>query len=171
MSTSTSLRTVALGDLDHEIANTRRMLESVPEEHAGWRPHPKSMTLGGLATHLANLFFWQQMILQQDEFDLASAPPPLSALATREEWLAAFERNAAALRRSLDGIDEAQLMSPWTLRRGEHVIAAQPRVTALRSMGISHVIHHRGQLSVYLRLLEVPVPGTYGPSADEIRGG
>jgi uncharacterized damage-inducible protein DinB len=167
--TAPSLKKIALGDLAHELAVTRRFLERVPEAHFAWKPHEKSMSLGGLATHLAQLPFWQLNILKHDEFDLMTAPPPLSAAADREEVLRRFDENSAALQSALNELDEAALGSTWTLRRGEQVIFQMPRVAALRSMGISHMVHHRGQLSVYLRLLEVPVPGAYGPSADDAR--
>jgi uncharacterized damage-inducible protein DinB len=164
-----SLTQIALGDLKHELSSTRRMLESLPEEHLSWKPHPKSMSLGGLAQHLANLPYWQLLILRDSEMDLAAAPPPLSEPRNRDEVLERFTQNAAELREALEQVTDAALMEMWTLRRGDQVILAQPRVAVLRGMGLSHMIHHRGQLSVYLRLLEVDVPGMYGPSADERR--
>jgi uncharacterized damage-inducible protein DinB len=162
------LQQLAFGDLDHELASTRRMLESVPEEHFDWKPHQKSWSLGQLALHLSNLVFWQISILRQDEFDFASAPPAaIAGPESREELLRTFDENAAALKEAMSKTGEAALGTPWTLRRGEQVLLRRPRGGVLRSVGISHMIHHRGQLSVYLRLLDVPVPGLYGPSADE----
>jgi uncharacterized damage-inducible protein DinB len=162
-----SLRQIALGDLEHELALTRRVLERVPEEHFGWKPHEKSMSLGRLAAHLANLLRWQVITLQHDAFDLAASPPPADVPASREALLKTFDANLAALREAMEQADDALLSRPWTLRYGEKVVMQQPKVAVLRGMVISHIIHHRGQLSVYLRLLDVPVPAIYGPSADE----
>ncbi len=163
-----SLRQLTLGDLDHELASTRRVLERVPEEHLAWRPHEKSWSLGELAFHLANLAYWQISIVREDEFDLASAPPPaVGGAKSCEELLRTFEASASALQDALSRLDDAALGAPWTLRRGEQVLIRRRRGAVLRGMGISHMIHHRGQLTVYLRLLDVPVPGLYGPSADE----
>jgi uncharacterized damage-inducible protein DinB len=163
-----SLTQVALGDLEQELATTRRVLERIPEAHLSWKPHEKSMSLGALASHTANLLHWQTTILRQDEFDLASAPPPSPAApASRDEILRAFDENASAVKDALGEADEAGLGRAWTLRRGAQVLLSRPRAAVLRSMGISHMIHHRAQLCVYLRLLNVPVPSVYGPSADE----
>lgn len=165
---SPSLNQLALGDLEHEIATTRRVLERVPDEHLSWKPHPKSWSLGALASHLANLLFWQTTMLRHYGFTLASAPPSLSAEpASRDEILRTFDRNAAELREALEGADDAALTESWTLRQGNQVILRQPRAAVLRGWGISHIVHHRGQMSVYLRLLNVLVPSIYGPSADE----
>jgi uncharacterized damage-inducible protein DinB len=162
-----SLRDLAVGDLEQELRTTRRLLERVPDEHLDWKPHPKSMSLGSLATHIANLLFWQTTTVQQSEFDLAGGPPPLASLASREELLRRFDENAAALKQAVSAMDDAALGEPWTLRRGEQTLLRLPRAAVLRTMGISHIIHHRGQLSVYLRLLDVPLPPIYGPTADE----
>lgn len=164
----TSIKQLALGDVDHEIATTRRLLERVPDEHLGWKPHEKSMTLGGLASHLASLLAWQIGMVEEDGFDVGVAPPPRTAgPLSRDEVLRSFDENAAALRSALDAARDDSLSEPWTLRKGDHVIFTQPRLAAIRGMGMSHVIHHRGQLSVYLRLLDVPLPPIYGPTADE----
>jgi len=167
MSPTPSLRQSALGDLEHELATTRRVLERVPEEHFGWKPHEKSYSLGDLATHLANLVYWQTTMLRQDHFDVASTPQRRERAASREALLEEFDRHVQALRDALAGLDDAALAAPWSLRRGEQVLLQGPRVGMVRSMGISHMVHHRGQLSVYLRLLGVPVPPIYGPTADE----
>ncbi|HEU0054035.1 MAG TPA: DinB family protein [Longimicrobium sp.] len=162
-----SLRQAALGDLSHELDNTRRVLERVPDEHFAWKPHAKSSSLGALASHVANLAGWGQAMLTTDGTDVlnpASRPPQH---ASRDAVLAAFDRGAAAVRETLANTPDAALFQPWTLRKGDHVIFTLPRLAALRGMMISHIVHHRAQLSVYLRLLDVPVPGLYGPSADE----
>lgn len=158
---------LATGDLERELATTRRMLERVPDEHFAWKPHEKSMSLGTLAAHLANLLWWQTATLEQDEFDMAAPQPPRTVPESREALLREFDEKAAVLREALAQTDEAALARPWTLRRGDHIIFTQPKAAILRSFGISHMVHHRGQLSVYLRLLDVPVPPSYGPTADE----
>lgn len=162
----TSLKRAAFGDLDDELAATRRLLERVPDEHLGWRPHARSMTLGALATHLATLPYWMHTTLAEDAFDLA-ATPRNEALGSRAAILERFDAHAAALRAQWRDTPEATLAAPWTLRQGERVLLTQPRAAVLRGMGLSHLIHHRGQLTVYLRLLDVPLPALYGPTADE----
>jgi uncharacterized damage-inducible protein DinB len=167
-STSPSLKQLVLGDLDHELATTRRVLERVPEGHFPWKPHERSMSLGQLASHTANLLHWQAVILRQEEFDLATATPPSKeGLTSRDELLRTFDELAAEVKDALGSADEAALTRAWILRRGDQVLLSQPRAAILRSMGLSHMIHHRGQLCLYLRLLNVPVPSVYGPSADE----
>jgi uncharacterized damage-inducible protein DinB len=164
--TSPSLKQLALGDLNHELNTTRKLLERVPEAHLDWKPHEKSMTLGGLALHVATIPYWLTRVLSADHFDLATAgrnPPPTS----RQEILDAFEERVAAMRQLLDAADDAALTRTWQLRRGEQVLQTMPRVAVIRAMGINHMVHHRAQLSVYLRMLDVPLPPMYGPTADE----
>lgn len=167
MSAAPTLAQVSLGDLAHELATTRRVLERVPDEHWDWKPHTKSMTLGQLAGHTANLLLWGQHVLGASEVDFASPPPAPPRHATRAAVLAAFDADAAQIRAGVDGATDQALGETYTIRRGEQVMLATPRVTMLRGTILSHIIHHRGQLSVYLRLLDVPVPSIYGPSADE----
>ena len=170
MSTTTpSIRRLALGDLEHEMAQTRRVLERVPDEHFDWKPHEKSMPLGRLAAHVANLPWLARAALQGDELDVATVPrpDPASAPKGRDDILAKFDAELANLSAALDAADDATLMQKWTLRNGERVVMSVPRAGAIRGMGISHLIHHRAQLTVYLRILDVPIPGLYGPSADE----
>jgi uncharacterized damage-inducible protein DinB len=164
-----SARPPVFGDLEHELANTRRVLERVPDEHWGWKPHAKSGSLGELAAHLAQLTFFAGLMLSGDEFDVANAGPRPTP-ANREELLAIFDRGAAALREAVDALPAEKWGETWSLKAGGNTFLSAPRAGALRGMGISHIVHHRGQLTVYLRLLDVPVPGLYGPSADE-RGG
>jgi uncharacterized damage-inducible protein DinB len=161
------LKTIALGDLEHEIATTRRVLERIPEEHLDWKPHARSMSLGGLTTHIATIPFYGISVLQGQDFDLAAPLPPNPLATTRDEVLRRFDETVATLRTLLDGADEASLREPWSLRAGERVIFTQPRVGVMRGLVISHLVHHRAQLGVYLRLLDVPVPSMYGPTADE----
>ena len=124
------------------------------------------MSLGGLATHLANIPHWGGTILNDTAFGLAAAPPPMAEKTSRADVLAHFDETVRATRAWLDKTD-AELVAPWTLRRGGQEMFSLPRVAAFRSFVLYHIVHHRGQLSVYLRLNDVPVPAIYGPSADE----
>lgn len=162
-----SIRQLALADLEHELSQTRRLLERVPTEKLGWGPHAKSATLGQLATHLADLPGFALMMIVRDGLDVTAPTQRPPAPTTAEGILERFDANAKALREALAGASDTDLAADWELRRGDHVFYRAPRHAALRTMGISHVVHHRGQCSVYLRLLDVPVPGMYGPSADE----
>ncbi|MGG3505198.1 DinB family protein [Paenibacillus lautus] len=161
------VKQLIVGDALHELAHTRRILECLPEEHMTWKPHAKSMTLGGLATHLINLLNWQVAIFLYPEFDLSTVPLRREALERREDMLEEFDANVIKLEQLLAECDEKALAEEWTLRNGDHIILRQPRAVALRTFGLSHMVHHRAQLGVYLRLLDIPVPGIYGPSADE----
>ncbi len=161
------VKQLIVGDIMNELASTRRVLERLPEEHMSWKPHAKSMTLSGLATHLINLLNWQVAIFLYPEFDLSTVPLRREALERREDLLEEFDGNVAKLEKLLDECDEKSLGEEWTLRNGDHIILRQLRAIALRTFGISHMVHHRAQLGVYLRLLDIPVPGAYGPSADD----
>ncbi|MCS7459184.1 DinB family protein [Paenibacillus doosanensis] len=156
-----------IGDAMRELAATRRVLERLPEEHMSWKPHEKSMALGGLATHLINLLNWQIAIFQYPELDLSTVPQRREALQKRADILEEFDGNVDKLDKLLAECDDKALGEEWTLRHGDHVILREPRAIALRTFGLSHMIHHRAQLGVYLRLLDIPVPGVYGPSADD----
>jgi uncharacterized damage-inducible protein DinB len=157
-----------LPEYDHEMATTRRLLDRVPETEFAWKPHDKSMTLGQLSGHLANIPTWCSAVLDAAEFDLASigeARP--RAPESHDRLLKEFDTKVAAARASLAARSDAELRTPWTLRRGSYEIFTLPRISAIRSFVMNHSIHHRGQLSVYLRLKNVPVPAMYGPTADE----
>lgn len=157
-----------LPEYDHEMGTTRRLLERVPEAEFGWKPHEKSMSLGELSAHLANLPHWAELILGGTSLDLATLPQTRRAVpASRAELLEEFDAKARAARAALASKTDAELTVPWTLASGGHEVFTMPRISALRSFVISHSIHHRGQLSVYLRLKNVPVPPIYGPTADE----
>ncbi|MBW7864916.1 MAG: damage-inducible protein DinB [Candidatus Hydrogenedens sp.] len=156
-------------EFDHETATTRRFLEAVPEDRAGWKSHPKSFSLGELAVHMANIPHWGALTLQSADFDLIGpdGKPKISdPFTTIEALLAAFDANSLAAREALESATDESLMEPWSLKQNGAVIFTLPRVAVLRTMIFSHLIHHRGQLSVYLRLLDVPLPSAYGPSAD-----
>lgn len=161
-----SLNQALLPEFDHEMQTTRRTLERVPEDKLGWKPHQKSMTLGGLATHLATINHWVDATLGMDSFDVATAPPT-PELKSRAEILAAFDQNVASARKTIAAAPDSELMKPWSLIAGGKPVFTLPRIAVLRSFIMNHTIHHRGQLSVYLRLNDVPVPSIYGPSADE----
>lgn len=153
-------------EFDHEMASTRKVLERVPEERFDWKPHPKSFSLGALATHVARLPAWGSETLNKSEIDIGGAPPATAA-ASKQELLAAFDDNVAHARSALAGRTDAELMAPWSLKRQGKTVFSMPKNAVLRAFVLSHLIHHRAQLTVYLRLLDVPVPSLYGPSADE----
>lgn len=165
--TGAPLRDAAFADLDLELATTRRVLERVPEDRLDWRPHPKSMPLGDLATHVANLLQWGVMTLSTDGVDMAAVRPPSDPPTTKAGILDLWDRNAEALRTAVAQATDADLGAPWALRLGEKTLSRDPRHLVARRWGTSHIVHHRGQLTVYLRLLDVPVPSVYGPTADE----
>jgi uncharacterized damage-inducible protein DinB len=154
-----------LGEFDQEMKTTRSLLERVPMEKADWKPHAKSTSLGGLASHLAQLAGYGAMVAGQDEVDLASRGKPVH-YTTRDELLRAFDANTAKSRAGIAELPESKLGDTWTLRAGDHVIFALPRTAVFRNFLMNHMVHHRGQLSVYLRLNEVPLPSIYGPTAD-----
>ena len=157
-----------LPEFDQEMAVTRRLLERSPAGSFDWTPHPKSFTLGALSTHQTRIPRWGERILTQPDYDLTSAPAtPPPPHATPAEVLAAFDAAVGAVRQLLTTLSEAELQAPWQLKRNGDVMLTVPRVAAFKSFVINHIVHHRGQLSVYLRLLDVPVPAMYGPTADE----
>jgi uncharacterized damage-inducible protein DinB len=155
-----------LAEFDHEMGKTRKLLERMPDEKLSWKPHVKSMSLGGLGTHLANIPYWGGTIMKDPFFDLALSPPNVEEKRSRTDILAAFDENTKQTRASLDKSD-GEFMAPWALKRGTHEMFSMPRAAAFRTFVLYHMVHHRGQLSVYLRLNDVPVPAIYGPSADE----
>jgi uncharacterized damage-inducible protein DinB len=156
-----------LPEFDQEMANTRRVLERVPEDQIGWKPHEKSMTLGRLATHVAELAGWAAFFLKGEFLDLAAMDYKPHVASSRQELLELFDSNVAESRAAIEATEDPAFRELWTLRKGDHVIFTLPRVAVMRSMLLNHLIHHRGQLTVYLRLTGIPVPGLYGPSADE----
>lgn len=157
------------GELKHEATSTRRLLERLPADKLDWRPHPRSMTLGRLAGHIAELAGWGTRTMQEPEVDLAAVPESQRGAVAEsvEQLLEEFDRGVAEFGAALEAASDEQLFEPWALRRGEQVMFEMRRIAALRGFIFSHLIHHRGQLTVYLRLLGVPLPQTYGPTADE----
>ncbi|RSK44961.1 DinB family protein [Hymenobacter rigui] len=158
-----------LAELDHELATTRKLLERVPYDKADFQPHPKSMKLWQLASHIVNLLAFKQLFVQADSRDFLdpNGPKPGPTPSSSEELLARFDQYSASLRQALQDSDDEQLTGSFRLHRGEQTIMERPKAAAIRIMGLNHSIHHRGQLSVYLRLLDIPLPAMYGPSADE----
>jgi len=159
-----------LPEFDHEMAGVRRTLERVPEERFDWRPHPKSGTMGWLASHLATLPNFAVRAIESESLELAPAGKPPSGppkLKTRQEVLETFDRSRDAARAAIAGASDEHLMKTWTLLFNGRTVFAIPRAAVLRGPFMNHTIHHRAQLGVYLRLNDVPVPALYGPSADE----
>jgi uncharacterized damage-inducible protein DinB len=158
-----------LPEYDHEMATTRRLLDRVPETQFTWKPHEKSMTLGQLSGHLANLPYWCTATLNASSLDLATlgdeAKP--QAPVSRDVLIRDFDARVAAARERLAQSTDPELLAPWTLKSGDQEFFTMPRISAIRSFVLNHSIHHRGQLSVYLRLNNIPVPPIYGPTADE----
>lgn len=158
-----------LPEYDRELATTRRVLERVPEAEFAWKPHEKSMSLGQLAGHVASIPWWLTTALSASSYDLNSGDKEarLGMPSSKDVLLKEFDERVRTARASLAKASDAELMAPWTLKADGKEIFTAPRAAAIRSLVMNHLIHHRGQLSVYLRLKDVAVPSIYGPSADE----
>jgi len=166
MSISASL----LPEFDQEAAGTRKTLERLPEDKLDWRPHEKSMTMAGLATHIANMLNWGVITIAQNEFDVqpqGSEPYREEPVKSRAELLEKFDASLASFRAALAGASDEAMMENWSLLAGGNVLFTMPRVACIRGMIMNHIIHHRAQLCVYYRMNDIPVPALYGPSADE----
>lgn len=165
------LRDALLPEFDNEMATTQRVLERVPEDKLGWKPHAKSGTMAWLSGHVASLPNWAVIAMQTQEIDVAPkdgaeqkrSPTP----GTSKELMAIFEKNKTAAREAIASASDEELMKPWTLMKGGEKIFTIPKIAVLRGFVMNHMIHHRGQLTVYLRLTDTPVPPVYGPTADE----
>ena len=161
-----------LPEFDIEMAHTRKLLERIPDEKLDWQAHEKSYTLRGIATHLANLPSWTTVTISNDEFDMAPKDggvkvEPIGSVA---EALETFDANVASAHATLEGASDEKLVGPWTLLSGGEKVFTMPKVAVMRSFVMSHMIHHRAQLGVYLRMCDVPLPAIYGPSANEAPG-
>jgi uncharacterized damage-inducible protein DinB len=166
-----NIKDLFLKEWEYESEMTLKVLNALPEDQFGWKPHEKSMLLGKLAYHLADIPNWANFILLAPEIDFAqpfenNRPDPL----TKADVLAHFAKTSARLIEILNGASEALFDEPWSIRFGEKVLITYPKGEAYRDTLMNHLVHHRGQLTVYLRLLNVPVPATYGPSADDSTG-
>lgn len=165
-----SLNQALLAEFDNEMKSTRKTLERVPEEKFSWKPHAKSMELGRLSTHIAELPGWIPQTFQQESFDVN--PPggrgyQAPQITSRQQLLELFDRNVASGRAALAAASDEQFQQPWSLLNAGQTVFTLPRGAVLRALVMNHIIHHRAQLGVYLRLNDVPVPAIYGPSADE----
>lgn len=172
MSTSTAtapgrLATAFLAELENEAKTARACLERVPADKFDWKPHEKSMTMGRLASHVAEMFGWTKETLTQDVLDFADGDFTPFEPKTSEELLKFFDDHIATAKEILSKTPDDTFMTPWTMRNGEQVYFTMPKVAVMRTFVMNHIVHHRGQLSVYLRLNDIPVPSIYGPSADE----
>lgn len=158
-----------LSELKNEAQNTRKMLSAVPAESFSWKPHEKSMSLGRLSSHIGEMTSWVRMVLTADELNFATMPYKAPTIESNADLLALFESNLADAISIFEAVEnEAIYQENWRLKSGDYVILEQPKHEVIRSMVLNHIVHHRAQLSVYLRLLDIPVPGMYGPSADEM---
>ncbi len=155
-----------LPEFDREMTTTRKLLERVPDDRFDWKPHPKSMSLGQLAQHVATIPSWGAVTITQPGIDLGGGNP-LPTMTSRADLLAAFDKNVAETRTALGGRSDAEFMAAWTLKSSGHTVFTMPKAAVWRGFVMNHLIHHRAQLSVYLRMNDVPVPSMYGPSADE----
>jgi uncharacterized damage-inducible protein DinB len=163
-----------LPEFDQEMQNTRKVLALAPDEKWNWKPHDKSGTVGWTASHIATIPEWAVMTLNTENFDYAppggsSYQPP--KIENRQQLLAAFDKGVDATRKAIEGASDEDMTKVWSLLAGGQTVFALPRVAVMRSMIMNHLIHHRAQLTVYYRLLGIPVPGLYGPSADEAQPG
>jgi uncharacterized damage-inducible protein DinB len=159
-----------LGEFDQEMQNTRKTLERCPDDKWTWKPHDKSGTVGWLASHIATMPGWTAVTLNTEQLDYAPVDGPAYTppkIENRKQLLAEFDKNVAEARAALASASDQEMMKPWKLLAGGKEVFTLPRVACLRGMIFNHVIHHRAQLTVYYRLLGIPVPALYGPSADE----
>ena len=162
-----ALKDALIAELKHESSMTKKMLEKVPMDKKDWKPHERSMTLGHLATHVADTPHWASTIIHIDDFDFMKDYKMNPDANTPEELIATFQLHLDKAIADLNNMSDEDFNKPWTVRRGEQVMFSLPKKVSMRGWAFNHLVHHRGQLSVYLRLLNVPVPGMYGPSADE----
>ncbi len=160
------IRDALIPEYEMELKNTRKMLERVPMEKADWKPHEKSMTLGRLATHVAEIPDWMTNTFITDELDFAKGFTS-NKVATTDELLKLFDDCSTRAMKELKNATDEIFLSNWTLRNGDHIYFTMPKAVVARNFAMNHLYHHRAQLSVYLRLLDVAIPGMYGPSADE----
>ncbi len=162
------LNQLLLAELEKEAVSTRKLLSLIPSDNLGWKPHERSMTIGRLASHVAELPHWVNRALDSNEFDMAANKYAAPSFETNEELVAFFESKLAVAKEALANTTNETLEEMWTFRRGDYVISHDTKYNTVRSWMFNHQIHHRGQLTVYLRMLDIAIPGMYGPSADDI---
>lgn len=172
MSTSTAqssnnIAAALIGELEQEAATTRTCFERIPAEKFAWKPHEKSMEFGKLASHVAEMFGWTPVTLQNSELDFAKMDYKPFEPQSSEDLLEFLDKNVAEAIETLRNTPDEVFMENWTMRNGDTVYFTMPKVAVMRSFVMNHIVHHRGQLSVYLRLNDIAVPSIYGPSADE----
>ncbi len=156
-----------LAELQAEAITTRKMLALFPFEKSSFKPHEKSMPMGNLARHIAEIYGWAKETVQQDELDFAKLDFIPEALTSNEQLLALFDKCLAASTLILENATDEEMAKPWTMRSGETIYFTMSKVQVMRTWVLNHSVHHRAQLGVYLRMLDIPIPGSYGPSADE----
>ncbi len=164
-----SIAETFLPEFDQEMATTRKFIERTPEDKSAWKPHEKSMSLGRLAQHLAEIPSWGLQV-KESELDIAppGAPPYTpTPFTSKAQALAEFDKNVSATRSAIASTSDEEFMKPWTFKMGGQALFTMPRATMFRTWVLSHTIHHRAQFGVFLRLNNVPIPGSYGPSADD----
>jgi uncharacterized damage-inducible protein DinB len=164
---SNNIATALVAEMEHEAAVTRTCLERVPADKFDWKPHEKSMTFGRLASHIAEMFGWTPPTLEHAELDFSKMDYKPFEPKTTEELVEFLDKNVAEAIAALRSSSDDRFLENWTMRNGEQVYFTMPKVAVMRSFVMNHIIHHRGQLSVYLRLNDIAVPAIYGPSADE----
>lgn len=165
-----SISEFLLPEFDHEMVGTRKVLARCPDDKFDYAPHPRSFKMGSLATHIVNMLGWTVDTIDKDSFDIAppGAPPYKEEPATSTaDLLERFDKQSAAARAAIAGASDEQLLGMWSLLQGGNTLFSMPRIACIRSFIMNHIIHHRAQLTVYLRMNDIPVPALYGPSADE----
>lgn len=163
-----SVTSTLIAEIEHEAANTRKLLANVPDEHFTWKPHEKSMSVKALASHIAILSGWPGLIATTDYLDFADGSLQHPKVETTADLLVILDEGVKKAVEALHSVSDADLANHWILRSGDHIILELPKAVMIRNLAMNHIYHHRGQLTVYLRMLNVPVPGMYGPSADEM---
>ena len=156
-----------LAELQQEGITTRKMLALIPVDKKDWKPHEKSMALGNLSRHVAEIYGWPKETVQDDELDLSKMDYKPVEITSNEQLLALFDKCMAKAKEILDNTPDEEIAKPWTMRNGETIFFTMPKAQVMRTWVLNHSVHHRAQLGVYLRLLDIPIPGSYGPSADE----
>jgi uncharacterized damage-inducible protein DinB len=162
-----AIKDALISELKQEATLTKKILERVPLDKKDWKPHAKSTSLGRLATHIAEIPRWIPEMMTNDVYDFMAHPFAPHIVSSQEELLQIYQTNLDNAIATLEKSSDEDLDKIWTVKKGEHTVFSIPKKAAMRSWAFSHIFHHRGQLSVYLRLLDVPIPGMYGPSADE----